>query len=182
MSRIAIVGGNGQIARLLHPLLVDRGHTPVALVRREGSERVAEVTRTLFYSGLRYADRDPIGTEETLNNATAEGLKAFYQRWYRPDRATIVMVGDADPELIRQAGLHADRAAGPGGRAGTTASAAAAGLGGQTGLDADRGRVEVAGVHHRLVPAAVALVGAGACANRASETTATSPGSPASSR
>ena len=35
MSRIAIVGGNGQIARLLHPLLVARGHTPVALVRTE---------------------------------------------------------------------------------------------------------------------------------------------------
>jgi uncharacterized protein YbjT (DUF2867 family) len=35
MSRIVIVGGNGQIARLLHPLLVERGHTPVALVRSE---------------------------------------------------------------------------------------------------------------------------------------------------
>ena len=35
MSRIVIVGGNGQIARLLHPLLVARGHTPIALVRSE---------------------------------------------------------------------------------------------------------------------------------------------------
>lgn len=35
MSIVAIVGGNGQIARLLHPLLVSRGHTPVALVRSE---------------------------------------------------------------------------------------------------------------------------------------------------
>ena len=35
MSTIAIVGGNGQIARLLHPLLVARGHTPIALVRQE---------------------------------------------------------------------------------------------------------------------------------------------------
>ena len=82
------------------------GERPVVLAekgrRPEISERVAEVTRTLFYSGLRYADRDPIGTEETLNNATAEGLKAFYQRWYRPDRATIVMVGDADPALMEE--------------------------------------------------------------------------------
>ncbi len=31
--RVAIVGGHGQIARLLHPLLVEAGHTPVALVR-----------------------------------------------------------------------------------------------------------------------------------------------------
>ena len=35
MSLIAVVGGNGQIARLLHPLLVERGHTPLALVRSE---------------------------------------------------------------------------------------------------------------------------------------------------
>lgn len=33
MSRIAIVGGHGKIARLLIPLLVDAGHQPVALVR-----------------------------------------------------------------------------------------------------------------------------------------------------
>ncbi|WP_183098491.1 SDR family oxidoreductase [Nocardioides pelophilus] len=33
--RVAIVGGHGQIARLLHPLLVDAGHSPVALVRSE---------------------------------------------------------------------------------------------------------------------------------------------------
>lgn len=34
MTRIAIVGGHGQVARQLHPLLLEAGHTPVALVRR----------------------------------------------------------------------------------------------------------------------------------------------------
>jgi uncharacterized protein YbjT (DUF2867 family) len=33
MARVAVVGGNGKVARLLHPLLVRAGHTPVALVR-----------------------------------------------------------------------------------------------------------------------------------------------------
>lgn len=33
--RVAIVGGHGQIARLLHPLLAGAGHQPVALVRKE---------------------------------------------------------------------------------------------------------------------------------------------------
>ena len=33
--RIAIVGGNGQVARHLHPILGRAGHTPVALVRTE---------------------------------------------------------------------------------------------------------------------------------------------------
>ncbi len=35
MSQIAVVGGHGRIARLLHPLLVGAGHTPIALVRNE---------------------------------------------------------------------------------------------------------------------------------------------------
>lgn len=35
MTRIVVVGGRGQVARLLHPLLVAAGHTPVALVRKE---------------------------------------------------------------------------------------------------------------------------------------------------
>jgi uncharacterized protein YbjT (DUF2867 family) len=33
--RIAIVGGHGKVALQLHPLLVEAGHTPVALVRSE---------------------------------------------------------------------------------------------------------------------------------------------------
>lgn len=42
MTRISIVGGNGQIARLLHPLLVERHHTPVALVRSEAQRAELE--------------------------------------------------------------------------------------------------------------------------------------------
>jgi uncharacterized protein YbjT (DUF2867 family) len=35
MTRIAIVGGHGQIARQLHPMLLGAGHQPLALVRRQ---------------------------------------------------------------------------------------------------------------------------------------------------
>lgn len=42
MGRIAIVGGNGQIARLLHPLLQQAGHEPVALVRRAEQAQALE--------------------------------------------------------------------------------------------------------------------------------------------
>jgi uncharacterized protein YbjT (DUF2867 family) len=35
MSAVAVVGGHGQIARLLHGELKRRGHTPVALVRKD---------------------------------------------------------------------------------------------------------------------------------------------------
>jgi len=33
MARVAVVGGHGKVSRLLHPRLVQAGHTPVALVR-----------------------------------------------------------------------------------------------------------------------------------------------------
>ncbi|HEY0111794.1 MAG TPA: insulinase family protein [Allosphingosinicella sp.] len=70
--------------------------------RTEISARLQEKMLPLFYAGLKFADRDTIGTEATLKAATAQGLKAFYERWYRPDRATLVMVGDADPKLMEE--------------------------------------------------------------------------------
>jgi uncharacterized protein YbjT (DUF2867 family) len=61
MSRIAVVGGNGQIARLLHPLLVERGHTPVALVRSESYR----------------ADLEAAGAEVRLLDIERDGEDAF---------------------------------------------------------------------------------------------------------
>lgn len=40
--RIAVVGGNGQVARQLHPILVRAGHTPIALVRQESYQSELE--------------------------------------------------------------------------------------------------------------------------------------------
>jgi zinc protease len=68
--------------------------------RPELSVRLSAASRQLFHHGLTIAGRETIGTEETLNGATPEGLRAFYRRWYRPERATIVMVGDIDPDVM----------------------------------------------------------------------------------
>ncbi|MEA3010781.1 MAG: zinc protease [Sphingomonadales bacterium] len=78
--------------------------------RTELSVKLREMMMPLFFGGLKFADRDTIGTEATLNGADAAGLKAFYERWYRPERATLVMVGDADPKLMEA--LIASRFAG----------------------------------------------------------------------
>jgi len=40
--RIAVVGGHGQVAQQLHPILARAGHTPVALVRREAYQSELE--------------------------------------------------------------------------------------------------------------------------------------------
>lgn len=77
-------------------LLAEKGRAP------EISTRYSDVSKPLFYAGLKYADRDIIGNDQTLAGATPDGLRAFYERWYRPDRTTIVMVGDADPKVMEE--------------------------------------------------------------------------------
>jgi zinc protease len=70
--------------------------------RAELSVRINDISQRLFYAGLLYGQRDTIGTDETLNGATSPGLTAFYRRWYRPERTTLVMVGDADPAMMEE--------------------------------------------------------------------------------
>jgi zinc protease len=68
---------------------------------RQGPEsRVIEATRAAFFKGQPLADRSPIGTVETLNAATADSIKAFHDKWYRPDNTVIVVAGDADPATL----------------------------------------------------------------------------------
>jgi len=57
-------------------------------------------SRGLFYAGQRLASRAPIGTVETLTGATPQALQAFHDRWYRPERAVVVISGDVDPALM----------------------------------------------------------------------------------
>ncbi len=57
-------------------------------------------TRKTFFHGQRFADRPPIGTTDALNAATPQSLRAFHNRWYRPNRAIIAIAGDADPALF----------------------------------------------------------------------------------
>ena len=65
--------------------------------RGGAGERVAEETRRTIFAGQRLADRLPIGTEATLAAATAASVRAFHDRWYRPENTVIVVAGDADP-------------------------------------------------------------------------------------
>ena len=42
----------------------------------------------------RYNERMPLGTPEEIKSMTAEKLENFYRKWYVPELATIVVVGD----------------------------------------------------------------------------------------
>ena len=47
-----------------------------------------------------YNERPVAGTPETLDAISAEDLRAFYEAYYRPERAFLVMVGDFDVDLM----------------------------------------------------------------------------------
>lgn len=50
--------------------------------------------------GMKVASRIPVGTEEVIRTAPAARLRDLYERYYRPERATLVMVGDFDPAAV----------------------------------------------------------------------------------
>ena len=46
--------------------------------------------------GTPFEGNDPIGTKVSIEQATAEGLKNFYQQWYQPQYAELIIAGDVD--------------------------------------------------------------------------------------
>ncbi|MEY4056437.1 MAG: hypothetical protein RL519_1772, partial [Pseudomonadota bacterium] len=51
----------------------------------------------------RFPSRIPIGTEATLNAATAERIRAFWRREYVPAQTTLLVVGDFPVEIVEAA-------------------------------------------------------------------------------
>lgn len=58
--------------------------------------RVFDEIQQFFLDGSPYEDRKPIGTDDEISSTTAEPLRAYYDDWYRPDNAAVVVVGDID--------------------------------------------------------------------------------------
>ncbi|MEZ5742672.1 MAG: insulinase family protein [Sphingomonadaceae bacterium] len=81
-----------------------RSDVPIVLaeMRERGgaARRVQDTMRQTFYAGQPLAERSPIGTPETLQAATAQSVRAFYERWYRPENVVIIVAGDADPAAL----------------------------------------------------------------------------------
>ncbi|GIL74679.1 hypothetical protein Vretimale_2315 [Volvox reticuliferus] len=82
---------------------------------RDAGGRLQEAHWKLIFQGSKYADRLPIGTEAVIRRGPASTVRAFYERWYRPENMALVAVGDfpnadAVVELIRrQMGSGASR-------------------------------------------------------------------------
>ncbi|WP_308807731.1 M16 family metallopeptidase [Pseudoduganella aquatica] len=60
-------------------------------------DRMNKVLMPKLFNGSRYAERLPIGLEDTLKNFKPEAIKRFYRDWYRPDLMAVIVVGDIEP-------------------------------------------------------------------------------------
>jgi zinc protease len=64
------------------------------LARNTEPARTFDALRKFLFPDSRHGDRSPIGLAEVIRGATPEGLRAFYDQWYRADNMIVVVVGD----------------------------------------------------------------------------------------
>lgn len=85
---------------------VERERGVILAERRDRAgfqQRNYEDNAEFLAPGARYTNRLPIGTLEVLEGATADQIRALYQRTYTPSNTTLVVVGDFPVEMVEAA-------------------------------------------------------------------------------
>jgi zinc protease len=81
-----------------------RTEEPIVLAEKRehggAQERVTDATREVLFAGQPLADHATIGSVATITGAHQDAVRAFHDRWYRPENAAIIASGDADPALL----------------------------------------------------------------------------------
>lgn len=72
----------------------DTRHTPEL--------KAYEATEQFLAPGLASTRANVIGTPNEIRSIDASRVQDFYRRWYRPENAIFVVVGDIDPDAIEQ--------------------------------------------------------------------------------
>jgi zinc protease len=91
---------------LFTPAAVDleKGVVVAELRARNSPATIAgQETAQFQAAGLRSVTREVGGSEASVRAATPAGLQAYYDRWYRPENAMLVIVGDAEAEVLLKA-------------------------------------------------------------------------------
>lgn len=65
--------------------------------------RVGSAVTGMLLGASGYIGHDPIGTNAAITSMTPDLLRRFYDTWYRPDNAALVIVGDIDTTEIEAA-------------------------------------------------------------------------------
>ncbi|MES2734660.1 MAG: insulinase family protein [Bacteroidota bacterium] len=69
---------------------------------RGAGQRMSDKYFPVLLKDSKYAKRLPIGTKESIEGASLDVLKKFYQDWYRPDLAAFIVVGDINPDEVEK--------------------------------------------------------------------------------
>lgn len=88
---------------LLDPAAIERERGIILAERRSrDSYQLRNYVDMLAFEGptMRAAQRMPIGDETVIKTAPPERIRAFYDAYYRPERATLVIVGDFDVDAV----------------------------------------------------------------------------------
>lgn len=68
--------------------------------RHSLSKRIQDAIAPVIYNHSPYAYRNVIGTPEGIRSITPKRLKAFYEKWYRPDLQCLVLISDLPAERM----------------------------------------------------------------------------------
>lgn len=71
--------------------------------RKGARQRIIEELLPILLPGSRVAERLPIGKEEVIRDLSAQKVREYYEKWYRPGNTTLVAVGDVDAAVVASA-------------------------------------------------------------------------------
>ncbi len=63
--------------------------------------RINDAQIPFLLKDSRYAERLPIGKMDVIQNVPRQRVVDFYEKWYRPELMSVVVVGDVEPEKIK---------------------------------------------------------------------------------
>ena len=71
-------------------------------LRSSAMQRILERQLPQLYPGSKYGHRMPIGLLSVIDSFRPSTLRAYYEKWYRPDLQSIVVVGDFNVDEMEQ--------------------------------------------------------------------------------
>lgn len=79
------------------PIVIEEWRGGLGVAQRMNEQRTASQR-----VGSRYPAHRTIGNETAIREASLAALKRFQQRWYTPNNMILSVVGDFDPQMLRQ--------------------------------------------------------------------------------